>query len=98
MSSQETDRPLRLGGDGPVRISARSGQSPDRGGRGGGIPSFLRGSEFLVLVAAVLAVLIATAFADNLDAGRAWTLVTVLASAYILSRGIAKLGRHSDEY
>lgn len=29
---------------------------------------------------------------DSLDAARIWTLVTVLASAYMISRGLAKAG------
>jgi hypothetical protein len=84
----------RLGGEGPVRVTARA---PRAAGGDGGPPSFLRAGEFLVLLATVLAVLIAAAVADDLDAGRAWTLVTVLAAAYIVSRGLAKLGRQQDD-
>jgi ABC-type uncharacterized transport system permease subunit len=35
--------------------------------------------------------------ADDFGAGAAWTLVTVLASAYILSRGLAKYERDGDD-
>jgi hypothetical protein len=83
----------RLGGEGPVRVTARAPRSATGTG---GAPSFLRSGEFLVLAASALAVLIAAAVADNLQAGRAWTLVTVLAAAYIVSRGLAKLGRQHD--
>ena len=52
-------------------------------------------TELLVLAAAVAGVLIAAAIADNLDARQAWTLVTILAAGYMISRGIAKAGaRH----
>ena len=45
----------------------------------------------------VLAILIASAVADNFDAPRAWTLVAAVASAYMLARGLAKSGsRHID--
>jgi hypothetical protein len=56
-------------------------------------PFFLT-SEFWVGVLTVVALLVATS-ADNYDAPRAWTLVAVVASAYIVSRGLAKAGsRH----
>jgi hypothetical protein len=50
-------------------------------------------TEFFVLLAAVAAVIV-VGYADNdsLNAARIWTLVTVLASAYMVSRGIAKAG------
>ena len=54
---------------------------------------FFLTSEFLTLVAAVTAIVIAAAVADDFDAARAWTLVTVLAAAYIVSRGLSKIGR-----
>src|SRR5436305_5689552 len=61
-------------------------------------PFFLT-SEFLVWLLTVIAVLIAAAVtkrgtsgADVLDAGTAWTLVTVIGFAYIISRGISKAG------
>jgi hypothetical protein len=90
--STQTGGESRLGGDGPVRVTARS---PASGRRAGG-PGFVRSSEFLVLVLLTLALLIASAVADNFDAARAWTLVAVLGAAYILSRGLAKLGRARD--
>ena len=59
-------------------------------------PSFLT-TEFYAFVAAVAAVLIAAAQADNFDAPRAWTLVAALAVGYMLSRGLAKSGSaHRD--
>ena len=46
-------------------------------------PFFLT-SEFLTMIGVV---------AENLDARRAWTLITVAAAAYIVSRGLSKIGR-----
>ena len=55
-------------------------------------PFFLT-SEFLTMLALIAAVAIAAAVADELDARRAWTLITVLGAAYIVSRGLSKIGR-----
>jgi hypothetical protein len=55
-------------------------------------PFFLT-SEFMALLGAIAAVVIAGAVADNFDAKGVWTLVTVLAAAYIVSRGLSKIGR-----
>jgi hypothetical protein len=60
--------------------------------RRGEKPFFLT-SEFLVLLASIAAVVIAAAVADNFGADRAWTLVTVLAAAYMISRGLSKVAR-----
>jgi hypothetical protein len=60
--------------------------------RRGEKPFFLT-SEFLVLLASIAAVVIAAAVADNFGADRAWTLVTVLAAAYMVSRGLSKVAR-----
>jgi len=59
---------------------------------GGETKPFFMTSEFLTLVASVAGVLIAAAVADNYDAPRAWLLATILASAYMISRGLAKAG------
>lgn len=54
-------------------------------------------TELLTMLGIVAAILIAAASADNFDAPRAWTLVAVVASAYMVSRGLAKSGsRHVD--
>jgi hypothetical protein len=59
-------------------------------------PSF-KTTELLTMLGIVAAILIAAASADNFDAPRAWTLVAVVASAYMVSRGLAKSGsRHAD--
>jgi hypothetical protein len=49
-------------------------------------------TEFWAMVVLIVAILIAAAISDSLDDIRAWTLVTVIGAAYILSRGIAKAG------
>lgn len=55
--------------------------------------------EFWTTVVVIIAVLIAAAVADTLDAHSAWWIVGVLASAYVVSRGLAKSGTpHRDEY
>ena len=59
-------------------------------------PSF-KTTELLTMLGIVAAILIAAASADNFDAPRAWTLVAVVASAYMISRGLAKSGsRHIE--
>jgi hypothetical protein len=54
--------------------------------------SSFKTSEFVAMLGIIAAILIAAAAADNFDAPRAWTLVAVVASAYIVSRGLAKSG------
>jgi hypothetical protein len=59
-------------------------------------PSF-KTTELMTMIGVVAAILIASAVADNFDAPRAWTLVAVVASAYMVARGLAKSGsRHID--
>jgi hypothetical protein len=49
------------------------------------------------MVGVIVATLIAAAVADNFDAPRAWTIVGFIAAAYIVSRGLAKVGTaHRD--
>ncbi|MEU6113496.1 hypothetical protein ABZ840_02835 [Streptomyces sp. NPDC047117] len=60
-------------------------------------PSF-KTTEFFVYVAAVVAVLIASAVVgadvgpDPFPAGQAWLYVTLLSIGYLISRGLAKSG------
>jgi hypothetical protein len=49
-------------------------------------------TEFWAMLGLIVAVLIAAAVSDSLDDVRAWTLVAIIGSAYIVSRGIAKSG------
>lgn len=66
-------------------------------------PFFLT-SEFLTFVLAAAGVLIAAWVADNFEAPRAWLIAAIVASAYIVSRGLAKAGtrdpnpRHDSRY
>lgn len=71
--------------------SVRAGAT---GGRGMSKPFFLM-SEFLTLVALVVALLIAAAVDDDLGATLIWPLITILGFAYIVSRGLAK--RHARD-
>ena len=51
----------------------------------------------VTMIGILVAILIAAPSADNFDAPRAWTLVAVVASAYMVARGLAKSGsRHVD--
>jgi hypothetical protein len=44
------------------------------------------------MVAAIAAILIASAVSDSFDDVRAWTLVAAVTVGYMLSRGLAKSG------
>ena len=49
-------------------------------------------TEFWAMVVLIVAILIAAAVSDSLDDRRAWLLVTIVGTGYIVSRGIAKAG------
>jgi hypothetical protein len=49
-------------------------------------------TEFWAMLGLIVAVLIAAAISDSLNDVRAWTLVAVIGTGYIVSRGIAKAG------
>jgi hypothetical protein len=49
-------------------------------------------TEFWAMVVLVALVLIAAAISDSLNDVRAWTLVTIIGTGYVVSRGIAKAG------
>ena len=92
LTLHDTARP-RLGGGGP---NGRSVLEDPRIGYGrrpwSETKPFFLTSEFATFVVASLAVLIAMAASDILDARAGWLLITILAAAYMLSRGIAKAG------
>ena len=52
----------------------------------------LKTTEFWAMGGVIGAILIAAAVSDSLGDVRAWTLVTIVAAAYIISRGLAKAG------
>jgi hypothetical protein len=85
MTTQESTHE-RLGGDAPVRISARSAPNGTAPARAGRVPELARSLEFLALLTGVVAVLVAAAVDSGFGAERAWTLVTVLIAAFILRR------------
>ena len=87
------------------RGSVRVGRQWDDGDRGQSEPLFGYGgrpytetkpffltSEFLTLLGTIAGVAIAMAVLDNFDANRGWLLITILAAAYMVSRGFAKSG------
>jgi hypothetical protein len=47
----------------------------------------------MVLIGLIVAILIAAGVAGDFRAPRAWLLATVLGAAYIVSRGLTKIGR-----
>ena len=81
--------------------SVRAG-SPGGGGGGGldvgGVPVAKPGkpfggflsSEFVVFLLTAIAVAIAGLAADDMEPNIVWTLITILAFAFIVSRGLAK--------
>jgi hypothetical protein len=89
MSSEERI----VAGESSVRV--RTARPAGSGGAGGPGRSF-RTAEFATLAVVVVAILIAALIADGFSAAEAWRDVTIVAAAYIVSRGLAKLGRQSD--
>jgi hypothetical protein len=54
-------------------------------------------TEFWAMIVVISVTLIAAAVADNFDAPRAWLVVGIVATGYIVSRGLAKAGNtHRD--
>lgn len=49
-------------------------------------------TEFWATVVLIAAILIATAVSDSLNDSRAWLLITIVATGYIVSRGLSKAG------
>jgi hypothetical protein len=49
-------------------------------------------TEFWALLLLSGVIFLAAAISDSFDDNRAWTLVTILGAAYMLSRGLAKSG------
>lgn len=54
-------------------------------------------TEFWAMVLVIAVTLIAAAVADNFDAPRAWLIVGIIATGYIVSRGLAKAGNAHDD-
>jgi hypothetical protein len=49
-------------------------------------------TEFWALLLLSVLIFIGAAISESFDDNRAWTLVTIIGAAYILSRGLAKSG------
>jgi hypothetical protein len=58
---------------------------------------FFRTSEFMIWLVLSVSMLIASAMQSNFSAHQAWSLVTTITVAYIVSRGIAKAGSRRAE-
>ena len=61
--------------------------------------SALKTTELVAYVAAVIGVLVASAFVDASDFGsqEAWFYITLLTVGYMISRGLAKAGSYEKE-
>lgn len=85
----------------PTRTGASDAFRGHQGGGGIGRrtpkPFFLT-SEFFVLAGMIAAVMIAAGVAGNFHSSRAWTLAVVLGAAYMISRGLAKIGRGDGRF
>jgi hypothetical protein len=57
-----------------------------------GIAPVRPSTEFWAMVGVIAAILIAAAIDDGFDARQAWLYVAIVASAYLVSRGLAKAG------
>jgi hypothetical protein len=49
-------------------------------------------TEFWAMVIVIVAILIASAVSDSFGDRRAWLYVAIVATGYIVSRGLAKIG------
>lgn len=78
------------GSDAQVGVVAQHGRP------GVYIYPFWQRTEFWVMALTSLAIAIAAAVDDGFDSRGAWTLITVLGTAYILSRGLAKREPRDD--
>ncbi len=88
--SDSGGRPLRSGAGlrrdaDPAEIAERYVHTPET-------KEFFRTSEFLLWALAVVGVFIASAANEEFDSPSAWTVITVVTTGYIVSRGIAKAG------
>jgi|ERR687892_1578298 hypothetical protein len=82
-----------------ARADFESGEGARRGGRSGRGRTFtetragFKTTEFVMMLAVVVAILIATYVADaDLGANEGWRYISWVAVAYIVSRGLAKAG------
>jgi hypothetical protein len=82
-------------------MASRTTTDADLGGRAESIGERITGAhdetkwallttEFWAMLVLIVVILIAAAISDSLNDVRAWTLVAIVGTGYILSRGIAK--------
>jgi hypothetical protein len=86
MASIETDRPRETSLRAPAHGRDEAKRSFDE------TKLSFKTTEFYAMAGVIVAILAAAAISDSLGDVRAWTLVTVVAAAYIISRGLAKAG------
>lgn len=100
MSNLDTHADTRSGAHGASNAAADFGHSADRRVSTETKASF-KTTELIAYVAAVIAVLVASAIVDSSDFGpqEAWRYVTYLTIGYMISRGLAKSGsrEHYDD-
>jgi hypothetical protein len=97
MATYDTERQTQqMGGRQPGRQSGRDNFIDQYVGYGrrpySETKPFFLTSEFLTTVIAIAALAIALGTNDLVDGFRGWLLITIVAAAYIISRGIAKAG------
>ena len=83
-------------GSGSGSGSPNVGVMTQRGRPGVYIYPFWQRTEFWVMALTSLAIAIAAAVDDGFDSRGAWTLITILGAAYIVSRGLAKREPRDD--
>jgi hypothetical protein len=88
MSNYQTTRGSQHGQGGPMTPWLGYGRRPYSETK----PFFLT-SEFVAFAGMLTALLVALGVSDTLNQFRGWLLPTILTSAYIISRGIAKAGQ-----
>jgi hypothetical protein len=86
MATIETDRPRETSLRTPAHGRDEARRSFDE------TKLSFKTTEFYAMAGVIVAILAAAAISDSLGDVRAWTLVTVVAAAYIISRGLAKAG------
>ena len=95
MSTRDVGGRQRIGGG---SAGGLSGRLVRRDVRSTETKNFSKTSEFFVWLDTVIAVLAAVLLVEEFGPDRGWTLVTILSSAYMISRGLAKSGSREPYY
>jgi len=88
----------------PTQVHPALLPRPGAGQRGDRIKSALKTTELIAYVLTVIGVLVASALVGDTEGGRsdyfladkAWFYIVLLTIGYMLSRGLAKSGKHND--